>query len=351
MSNRDINSSDKISKIFGKFSGLRRFRQNPGFFQLAASCLILLAVSSAVVFYASRSFRDAKLVNKEHGQQLLEPQQQVLGAFSDLEPQQAAPVANPAPSLNPLVSPPQISAQSALVFALNGPILYSYNPTEKLPIASLTKLMTALVVMGDPRFPQPITITDADHVITNPVLHLKTGDQVYPANLVQAMLVGSANDAALALANHFGTPDKTFIEMMNERAAALGMTSTNYSTPIGFDDPGNYSNVLDLQKLINAALPILPFAQTDHADAYSFNSIGPNPTNYSIKATSFLPDSNSEIGVLKTGFTDNAKQAMVAQSSIQGQKIISIILESNNRDSDTAALINYVGTAYLWSKN
>jgi D-alanyl-D-alanine carboxypeptidase len=108
---------------------------------------------------------------------------------------------------------------------------------------------------------------------------------------------------------------------------------------------------LDLQKLINAALPILPFSQTDHADAYSFNAIGSNPTSYSIKATSFLSDSNSEIGVLKTGFTDDAKQAMVAESSIQGQKIISIVLESNNRDADTAALINYVGTAYLWPKN
>lgn len=333
-----------------KYSRLKQLRQNRRFFQLAISCLILAAVSSTVFVYALHSMKDAQLVNKEHGKPQAS-QQQVLGAFSDLDPEQAMPAADPAPSINPLISPPQISAQSALVFALNGPVLYSYNPSDRLPIASLTKLMTALVVMDDPRYSQSITITDADHVSINPVLHLKNGDQVKPVNLVQAMLVGSANDAALTLANHFNTPDKTFIQLMNEKAEALGMSGTHYSTPIGFDDPGNYSSVIDLQKLINAALPILPFSETDHADSYSFNSIvspGQTPTHYSINATSYLPDGNPGIAVLKTGFTDDAKQAMVAESEIQNHEIISIVLESNNRDSDTAALIHYVKQAYLW---
>jgi D-alanyl-D-alanine carboxypeptidase (penicillin-binding protein 5/6) len=254
------------------------------------------------------------------------------------------------PQLNSSIAAPNLSSSSALAYEDNGPVLYSYNPDQKVSIASLTKLMTAFLVMNDSRYDQPITITPEDLVSISPILHLKVGDVVMPSDLVQAVLVGSANDAAMTLANHFSTNDKTFLEQMNAQAQKLGMTSTHYSTPIGFDDPQNYSTARDLQKLVYAVMPVLPFSKTDHAASYSFKSISKeDPTLYSVKTTSRLPDAQPNIGVLKTGFTDDAKQAMVAESNIGGHEVITIVLQSDNRDKDTSAIFDYISKAYSFT--
>jgi D-alanyl-D-alanine carboxypeptidase (penicillin-binding protein 5/6) len=316
-------------------------------FCVAACSLVAIAASSAI-----HGFNAARYQKKS------EQPAEVLGAYSDASSPSSSQTANPesataptlsaAPTLNPLIAAPQVTAQSALVFQLGGPVLYSINPDAQVSIASLTKLMTALIVMQDPRHTQPITITAADHVDTNPVLHLKTGDSVYPDDLVHAMLVGSANDAALTLANHFGLPNQTFIQRMNAEATSLGMTNTMFSTPIGFDTPDNYSTARDLRKLINIALTALPFSETDQADSYTFHSANPTGGTYTIQATSHLPDTDASVRVLKTGFTDDAKQAMVAESDIQGRTVISVVLQSDNRDADSATLLHYVAQAYVW---
>ncbi len=320
-------------------------RKQKRFYPVVVFSVFGTALAVLAIVVSARGFSIA------HFQRSQQVAPQVLGAYSDnpnaaAESHDAAPIDQP--TLNPLIADPAPSAQSALVFELGGPVLYSKNPDAQVPIASLTKMMTALIVMQDPRHTQPITITAADHVDTSPVLHLRTGDSVYPDDLVHAMLVGSANDAALTLANHFAIPELTFIQRMNVEAQSLGMTQTMFSTPIGFDDPQNYSTARDLRKLISAALVTLPFAQTDQADSYTFHSASLNGGSYSIEATSHLAASDPTIHVLKTGFTDDAKQAMVASSEIQGRTVISIVLQSDNRDADSAALLHYVARAYLW---
>ena len=311
-------------------------------------CFLALAVVAIGAVSAVRGFSAARIAKEQ------QRPSKVLAAYSDNsngDVNQSAnsnPNLEQSPTLNPLVPSPNVSAQSALVFELGGPVLYSVNPDAQVSIASLTKLMTALLVMQDPRHTQPITITAADHVSIDPVLHLRTGDSVYPDDLVQAMLVGSANDAALTLANHFATPSQTFIQQMNAEAQSLGMTNTMFSTPIGFDTPDNYSTARDLRKLINIALTTLPFSQTDQANAYTFHSANPTGGTYTISATSHLAANDPSISVLKTGFTDDAKQAMVAESQIQGRTVISVVLQSDNRDVDSATLLHYVAAAYVW---
>lgn len=318
-------------------------RRHRRLYSVAVFCVVAAGISTAGILSAVRGFSTAHYQNSQQSSS------QVLGAYSDRSSTDAEneSAANN-PTLNPLVEAPMLSAQSALVFQLGGPVLYSKNPDTQVSIASLTKMMTALIVMQDPRHTQPITISSADHVSTSPVLNLRTGDSVYPDDLIQAMLVGSANDAALTLANHFSIPELTFIQRMNVEAQSLGMTQTQFSTPIGFDDPQNYSTARDLRKLINISLTLLPFSQTDQADSYTFHSANPNGGTYSIKATSHLAKNDTSIFVLKTGFTDDAKQAMIAESQIQGRTVISIVLQSNNRDADSAALLHYTAQAYIW---
>jgi len=325
---------------------------------IKASLTKVLGLFFVVVAILAISFYALKIVHTKPSKVAMTPVvvPEVLGASTVKSPQDLPSVTHTdlseqiVPQLNSSIAAPNLSSGSALAYENNGPILYSYNPDQKVPIASLTKLMTAFLVMNDSRYGQPVTITAGDLVNISPILHLKVGDVVMPSDLIQSMLVGSANDAAMTLANHFSTIDKTFLEQMNAQAQKLGMTSTHYSTPIGFDDPQNYSTARDLQKLVYAVMPVLPFSKTDHAASYSFKSISTdNPTLYSVKTTSKLPDVQPNIGVLKTGFTDDAKQAMVAESNIGGHEVITIVLQSDNRDKDTSAIFNYISKAYSFT--
>jgi D-alanyl-D-alanine carboxypeptidase (penicillin-binding protein 5/6) len=243
---------------------------------------------------------------------------------------------------------PGTKAKSILIYdSQTNADIVAYNPLQKLQIASLTKVMTALIAESSPNFEQPIIITRADQLDVSPALHLQIGDSVQPADLVKAMLVGSANDAALALANHF--PDQqSFIAAMNREAQALGMQDTHYSTPIGFDDPNNYSTANDLKKLVNFAINYLPYDQIWQEVNYSFTS------NKGIRY--FVANSNSLIGgkqtalapaleikSIKTGNTAQALGSMIVRAeNSSGKKVISIVLDSDQREKDTLKAIDYV---------
>lgn len=262
---------------------------------------------------------------------------------------------------------PDLNAHSILVYTpQQNTILYSKNVNDRLPIASLTKLMTALVASQQANFDRPITIAKDDLVNTEPSLHLQTGDVVDPKDLLRAMLIGSANDAALTLANHFGVgsvggdsaanPDaaanpvqnsvQNFLDKMNAEAKYLGMNDTNYTTPIGFDTPGNYSTAYDLQKLVNYVLPNLPISETWQKDSYSFKSL--NGNYYHVRASNTLLFSHSNIRSIKTGLTPEAKGDMIVQAGSKNKEIIAIVLGSDDRNKDTLSIVDYIFNNFSW---
>ena len=239
------------------------------------------------------------------------------------------------------------SAREVSVYDVgSGQVLVSQNAGEEVPIASLTKLMTALVVYQSKNFDVPIEVTAQDRVDVAPALHLKVGDEVMPKDLVEAMLVGSANDAAQTLANHF--PDQaTFLSEMNAQAASLGMDHTHYTTPIGFDVPGNYSTASDLAKLVSAALKILPYSQVWHESDFSFTSVDGN--TYSVKNSNALVGRNPNILSIKTGLTPEAGGSMIVEAKgSSGQSIVAIVLGSSDRDADTLAVVGYTFRSFEW---
>lgn len=238
------------------------------------------------------------------------------------------------------IQPPSLSARAFLVYdPATGQILFSHNKAEQLPIASLTKLVTALVVMGDSGFTKPILVAGADRTTTRPSLNLQSGDQVLPKDLVGAMLVGSANDAATTLANHFSTAGE-FPEKMNALAGGLGMSDSHFSNPAGFDSGGNYSTAEDLMKLVEYARNKLPYEKIWQKRDYSFVSQGGR--KYSIRNSSQVGSKNSNIKLIKTGQTPAAKGNLVALFTDGDKNLVSIVLGSEDRDGETAALIDYV---------
>lgn len=253
------------------------------------------------------------------------------------------------PRLEGQLSLDSIKAKSFLAYDVNsGSMLAEKESTQPVAIASITKLMTALVVYKNtPSFKTNILITGKDLFAIEPVLGVKTGDQITANDLFYAMLVGSANDAALTLANHVEIETgKSFIEMMNATAQELGMANSHFSNPLGFDSEANYSTANDLKILIQAIKQYQAFSLVGRNQGYSFTSL--NGTQYSVKTTNKLIQGNKELYAIKTGYTDLAQGAMITEIRGTGHSFIVIVLDSPNREDDTLALKSEIEKKYVW---
>lgn len=242
----------------------------------------------------------------------------------------------------------EVSAKSFLVYDANSGItLAERASSQKIAIASLTKLMTALVVYNTLRFDDTVTVSAEDLVSEDPALNLQVGDAVKIGDLFNAMLIGSANDAASALARAVEKIEGTaFPIIMNNRARRLGMFGTNFSNPLGFDSQNNFSSAHDLSLLVNAARSYTAFQLVGRSTSYGFTSSAGR--QYSITATNKLVAADSEISAIKTGYTLEAQGAMITAAAHDGHVIILIVLGSANREQDTLVLKKIIFDSYVW---
>lgn len=231
-----------------------------------------------------------------------------------------------------------VKADSFLIFnEESGEVIAAKNPKTVLAIASITKLMTAYVVQKYGSLEDVWAIGPDSTNEIRPVLGLKIGDRVKIQDLVNSMLIGSANDAASALGEYItDTKDKSVVEIMNDEAKKLGMHSTHYENPIGFDSEQNYSSAEDLKLLLDTIRTISLFTDVDRKQSYAFTS--ENGENYSVKATNTLIADDPEIHAIKTGFTDEAGGAMINAIYHQNIKFVIIVLGSSDREGDTKLL-------------
>lgn len=210
-----------------------------------------------------------------------------------------------------------------------------------LPIASLTKLMTAWVTLKYGSLQDSYTIKATDIESTKPSLNLTVGDQVLVQDLINAMLIGSNNDSAKALAGY--VEEKTnfkFTDLMNQEATKLGMKNSRYSNPIGFDSNTNYSSVEDISLLVKALIPTNVFEATSRRTAYSFTSI--SGKSYNTTATNKLIEKYPDLSAIKTGFTNTALGSMVNLLKYNDQTYLLIVIGSPDREADTLELRNLV---------
>ncbi|OGE83252.1 MAG: hypothetical protein A3B10_01185 [Candidatus Doudnabacteria bacterium RIFCSPLOWO2_01_FULL_44_21] len=253
-----------------------------------------------------------------------------------------------APEIATNITPPNLSAKAALVYDLgSGSILYSKNLDEKLPIASLTKLMTALIVAGHVGFEDIVSIRKNDQTIIGASMGLMVGEKIQVQNLLRGMLISSSNDAALALANFTATTPEAFVQMMNDRAVSLGLTATKFANPIGWDSDDNYSNTLDLVKISQEFLkdPMLSeIVQTKETVVASVDG----KYVHKLLTTNKLLLENPEIRGIKTGFTSKALGNLMILSDYNNRQIITIVLGSQNREVDSQELLNWTLRAYKW---
>ncbi len=233
---------------------------------------------------------------------------------------------------------PEVKASSYEVIDLStNSVLLSKRADSSLLVASLTKLMTAWIVVNYGNLSDEYLITSADTKSFSPALGLSAGDKVLVSDLLNAMLVGSANDAALALSHYIEKKQsKTFPELMNSEAENLKLKDTRFSNPNGFDSDTNYSSSNDLNKLVNELRAKNIFSLTSRASSYSFS--GSFKKVYKISATNQLLEKYPDLEAIKTGYTEQAQGSMINLLKTPNTNYLIIVLGSPNREADTLKL-------------
>ncbi len=214
-------------------------------------------------------------------------------------------------------------------------VLFSKNPSAVLPIASITKLMTALVVVeAQQPMNEVLTITQ-DDIDTEKGSHsrLAVGTKLSREEMLHLALMSSENRAANALGRHFPGGLSVFVQAMNQKAKALGMNDTHYVEPTGLSSK-NQSSASDLAVLVKAAheVPILRnFSTTaEHSVAVGRRNMQFHSTNRLVSNPSW------NIGLQKTGFINEAGRCMVMQAQMAGRKLIMVFLDSAGKYSRIA---------------
>jgi D-alanyl-D-alanine carboxypeptidase (penicillin-binding protein 5/6) len=240
---------------------------------------------------------------------------------------------------------PGLRARAAiLVSESTGQVLYASNANLELPIASTTKLMTALLTLEHvPSLNTMFTAPDYYAAPGDSQIGLHPGERMSVHDLLLALLIPSADDAAQDLAYNVGGHSVArFIGMMNARARELGLSQTHYSTPSGLDTPGNYSTAADLVKLSTYLLEHNRWFGNIVKLQHAFLHTGSHPRY--ILSTNTLLSKVPWLSGVKTGHTAAAGYVLIGSGSRDGMSLVSAVLGTDSeaaRNSNTLTLLDY----------
>lgn len=228
------------------------------------------------------------------------------------------------------------SASSAVLMeAESGRVLYEQNSGERRLIASITKLMTALVALESDCGLQDVVVVPKEAVgAEGSSLYLREGEEITLEALLYGMLLHSGNDAALAVAIHCGGSAEDFVAAMNQKAAELGMTNSHFENPNGLNGPEHYSTAYDMALLAKACLAHEELAAMLATKTISIG--GRSFTNHN----KLLWRYEGCIG-LKTGYTEKAGRTLVSAAQRDGMTLIAVTLNDPNDWADHAELFDW----------
>lgn len=225
----------------------------------------------------------------------------------------------------------QIKSASVAVFdQTTGDLLFERNASTAVPIASITKLMTAMVALDVlPNLAEPITITAADlDTLKGTGSRLTVGAQLSREEMLLLTLMSSENRAASALSRHYPGGREAFVGAMNAKARMLGLTETNFSDPTGLS-PANVASARDLVKLVNAAHQYPLIREFSTLEEHSLTLRGRLQTFRNTNA--LVRNDKWSIGLSKTGYINEAGKCLVMQAWLDNKPTIIVLLDSWGR--------------------
>jgi D-alanyl-D-alanine carboxypeptidase (penicillin-binding protein 5/6) len=230
-----------------------------------------------------------------------------------------------------------------LIDATSSQEIYSVNPDVHRPIASLTKMMTALLIIENHSLSEVVTVPAIAEQIRGSTIGISPGQHLTVGSLLKALLIPSANDAAYTLAAFHSRSIPTFVQQMNKRAAALGMKNTHFTNPAGFDGDEQYSTPRDVAWLTMAALRHPEFRSI--VATRSAAIVSDDGKEYHLRNTNELLHENQDVFGVKTGTTDDARECLVVLFRSAGKPYVLVLLGSHDRYTDSLYVLQALGAA------
>ena len=246
-------------------------------------------------------------------------------------------------------APPTINADSYIVVDFDtGEVLVEHNPDLTLPPASLTKLMTAYILAQEVELGRlgldDVVPVSRNAWSQNPVfkgsslMWIEPGKPVTVAELERGIVISSGNDATVAIAEHIAGSEQAFVDLMNQYAGEMNLTSTHFENSHGLPHPDHLSTARDLAALATAAIRDHPDRYAVYKElSYTYNDITQYNRNHLLRE-------DESVDGLKTGYTREAGYGLVASAEREGMRLVSVVMGSSStlsRKAETRSLLNY----------
>ena len=238
-------------------------------------------------------------------------------------------------------APPAITADSAiLVDAATGKVLYEKRCRVRRPPASTSKMMTAILAIEHGDLKDTVRVSKRASNTPFSSLNLKPGEKLSLEDLLYGLLLRSANDAAVCIAEHIGGSEKKFVAMMNEKAKEIGAMDTYFANPHGLNDPKHYSTAYDLALIARYAIRMPVFNEIVATKTKRIERSINSKDIYIKNAARFLWKFDGADGI-KTGYTRQAGHCFVGSATRDGWRLIVVVLKSKDAGEDAAALLSF----------
>lgn len=240
------------------------------------------------------------------------------------------------------------NAKSGLLMEVStGTIIYEKNIYERVSVASMTKMMGMILVMealedGKIRLDEKVKVSKNASSMGGSQIWLAEGEEMLVSDLIKGVMMASANDGIVCLAERLGGTESKFVAMMNEKARSLGLKNTNFVNPTGLDEKNHYSSAYDMAIIAKELIK--------HEEIFKYTSIyedylrkGSSNEYWLVNTNKLIKTYNGADG-LKTGMTDNAGYCMAVTAKKNGMRLLAIVLGEENgkvRNQETAELLDY----------
>lgn len=256
---------------------------------------------------------------------------------------------------------PDIKSHSAILMDMKtGRVIYSKNPDDKLYPASTTKILTGVLAL---EYSKPNEVITADLETVSAIkrdesgMGILVGERLSMFQLINGMMVYSANDAANLIAKHISKTEGDFMELMNKKAKELGATNTNFTNPCGIQDENHYTTAHDLAKISRYAMSNEKFREIVGKQRYSMPPTNKYTKKRDISNTNLLISAGRNTKYyyggttgIKTGHTEDAGYCLVSSVEKDGAEVLCVVMKSENREvcyDDTKTLLNYAFGNYM----
>jgi D-alanyl-D-alanine carboxypeptidase (penicillin-binding protein 5/6) len=228
-------------------------------------------------------------------------------------------------------------AAAAYVVRVDGTTVWSAREERPLPPASLTKLMTALVVAAATGEREVVEVSPRAAGARGARAGLRAGQRFVAGDLVAALLLRSGNDACVALAEHVAGTERAFVARMNARAQAMGLRRTRFANACGFDEPGHEASAADLARIAEAFLAVPSLARWAATERHAMADLA--GMQYDLVNTNALLGRVPGARGVKTGFTARAGHCLVGLVERDGHRVLVVLLGARDRWWDAVAMI------------